>query len=150
MTAPQDAKNQLAQVEASGGKKGMTLDELHDKVIEFFSDEFMRDAIACIEAAEAEIAGWKHQSQVNAQSSDNWRNNSSELQTELTALRAEREQLQNHIKKLIAAGDSVAAMFDPGPIPADQPTESDMTVGNWEYAQLMAHRALQPQEGQKP
>ncbi len=35
---------------------------------------------------------------------------------------------------LIKAGDRLAAMYDPGPIPAEFPTDDDWAVANWETA----------------
>jgi len=46
------------------------------------------------------------------------------------------------MEQALVAGELIAAHFDPGPIPAHEPTQADLDFGNWEYVRQQAHAAL--------
>jgi hypothetical protein len=46
------------------------------------------------------------------------------------------------IERLLSSGQDVAAMFNPGPIPASEPTEADWTVAEWACAVEVAEAFL--------
>lgn len=46
------------------------------------------------------------------------------------------------LEQALVAGELIAAHFDPGPIPAHEPTQADLDFGNWEYVRQQARAAL--------
>ncbi len=60
------------------------------------------------------------------------------------ALLAENGRLRAALNATINAGDTIAAHFNPGPIPAAEPTQADWDFGNWEYHRNQAQAILKP------
>lgn len=70
--------------------------------------------------------------------------------TENAAHVARIAELERALNALINAGDNIAEHFNPGPIPAESPTQADMDRGNWEYFRNEAKAALSTRQGGSP
>jgi hypothetical protein len=67
-----------------------------------------------------------------------------QLERDLAAANARAEKAEKDCERLMKAGAAIAELIAPGPIPAEQPTERDFVLADWNDAYDSAARTPAP------